>query len=417
MPELIGQPTMPDRPVALRASSEPGPRRAHNVPGVANPKPPVIILGGEANALSVARNLGRMGVTVYGMGEPESVVGRSRFCNWIAPPAEGGLEASWARWLLGSDSEHLRGAVLLSCSDAGIRVIARHRDELLKRYVLDDSNPAAQIAMLDKMTTYQHALAAGVPTPKFWVVESREQVLALKDELVFPLIVKPRLSHVFEARFGKKYLNAPDFEQVLAGIDAASAAGIDVLLMELIPGPDTRLCSYFTYLDEDGTPLFHFTKRIIRRYPVGMGPACYHITDWVPGLVEPSLRLFRHVGLRGLANIEYKQDPRDGQYKIIECNARFVASNALVTAAGFDLAALVYNRLTGRLQTPLEHFRTGLRMWDPGRDWTAFRQLQAAGEMTFPQWLRSIAHRQTFQWFNWTDPLPAIARAIRGLKK
>ena len=79
-----------------------------------------------------------------------------------------------------------------------------------------------------------------------------------------------------------------------------------------------------------------------------MGTACYHITDWVPEIVEPSLRLFRHVGLRGLANVEYKLDPRDGRHKLIECNARFTASNCLVSASGVNLAAFVYNRLTGR---------------------------------------------------------------------
>ena len=379
--------------------------------------PPVIVLGGEANALSVVRSLGRRGVRTYAMGDAESVVRRSRYCQWIAPPLEGGFEASWARWLLGSESDHLKGAIVLACGDAGIRVIARHRDALLKRFILDESNPLAQIAMLDKVTTYQNAVAAGVPTPKFWLVESREQVLKLKDELVFPLIVKPRLSHVFEEKFGKKYLNAPSFEQVLAGIDAASAAGVDVLLMEWIPGPDTRLCSYFTYLDEKGNALFHFTKRIIRRYPAGMGPACYHVTDWIPELVEPSLTLFRHVGLRGVANIEYKQDERDGKYKIIECNARFVASNALVAAAGMDLAGFVYNRLTGQHQPAMEQFRTGLHLWDPGRDWTAFRELRAAGQITFPQWAGSVMHRQTFPWFSWSDPMPAVARAIRGLKK
>ena len=418
MPEPIGATNLLERTVAGTSPSISHSTDAGARAPLATGKPPVIVLGGEANALSVARNLGRMGVTVYAMGEPDSVVGRSRFCRWVTPAIDGGdLEASWAGWLLGTESDALRGAVLLSCSDAGIRVIARHRDELLKRFILDDSNPMAQLAMLDKVTTYQHTVAAGVPTSKFWLVESREQVLTLRNQLTFPLIVKPRLSHVFEAKFGKKYLNAPDFDRVLAGIDAAAAAGVDVLLMEWIPGPDTRLCSYFTYLAEDGTPLFHFTKRIIRRYPAGMGPACYHITDWIPDLVEPSLKLFRHVGLRGLANIEYKQDERDGEYKIIECNARFVASNALVTAAGFDLAAFVYNRLTGRPQQPLEHFRTGLRMWDPGRDWAAFRQLQSAGETTFAEWLRSIAHRQKFQWFSWTDPMPAVARALRGLKK
>lgn len=407
MPDLITAPPI------LRGAATPVAARA----GEQLEMPPAIILGGEANALSVARCLARQGMRVFAMGDAESVVSRSRCCQWISPKLEGGLETSWARWMLGAESDHLRGAVVLSCGDAGIRVLACHREALLERFILDESNPQAQIAMLDKVTTYQNAVAAGVPTPKFWIVESRQQVLDLKDQLVFPLIVKPRLSHVFEEKFGKKYLNAPNFEQVLAGIDAASAAGVDVLLMEWIPGPDTRLCSYFTYLTEDGTPLFHFTKRIIRRYPAGMGPACYHITDWIPELVEPSLKLFRHVGLRGLANVEYKHDQRDGSYKIIECNARFVASNALVASAGFDLAAFVYNRLTGRPQAPLEKFRTGMRMWDPGRDWTAFRQLHAAGEMTFAQWTASVMHRQTFPWFSWSDPMPAVARALRGLKK
>lgn len=379
--------------------------------------PPVIILGGEANALSVARNLSRMGVRVYAMGDADSVVAASRHCTWITPPSAGGAEASWAKWLLGPESDFLRGAVLLSCGDAGIRVILKNREALQARFLLDDSNPAAQLAMLDKMTTYQHAVAAGVATPKFWIVESRRQVEAVKDQLVYPLIVKPRLSHVFEAKFGRKFLDAATYEQALAGVDAAAAAGMDVVLMELIPGADDRLCSYFTYLDESGNALFHFTKRVIRRYPTGMGAACYHVTDWIPELVEPSLKLFRHVGLRGLANVEYKQDPRDGSYKIIECNARFVASNSLVTASGFDLAAFVYNRLTGRPQPPLEMFKSGLRMWDPGRDWSAFRELHARGDMSFVAWLRSIAHPQTFVWFSWTDPMPAVSRALRPVMR
>jgi len=56
--------------------------------------PPVIILGGEANALSVARDLGRMGVRVYAMGEADSTVRASRYCTWLDVPVEGGVEES-----------------------------------------------------------------------------------------------------------------------------------------------------------------------------------------------------------------------------------------------------------------------------------------------------------------------------------
>ena len=51
------------------------------------------------------------------------------------------------------------------------------------------------------------------------------------------------------------------------------------------------------------------------------------------------LALFGHAGLRGVANVEFKRDPRDGRLKLIECNARFTAANGLLTASGIDLGA------------------------------------------------------------------------------
>src|SRR5262249_50667742 len=157
----------------------------------------------------------------------------------------------------------------------------------------------------------------------------------------------------------KKFFIAQNFAEVQQACALAQEAGVEVMLLEMIPGPDDRLCSYYTYLDAAGTPQFHFTKRIIRRFPVNMGDACYHVTDRNPEVAEVALRLFRQAGLRGLANAEFKRDVRDGQLKLIECNARFTAANGLVAASGLDLAAFVYNRLTGRPLPPLAEYKTG----------------------------------------------------------
>jgi predicted ATP-grasp superfamily ATP-dependent carboligase len=379
--------------------------------------PPVVILGGEANALSVARDLGRRGVRVYALVGRGAPVAYSRYCERLALPDDATTEEDWAAFLLGPESEHLRGAVLLSCSDAGLQVLIRHRGRLLERYRLDDCHPPAQAVMLDKLSTYQWAREAGVLTPGFWKVDCRAQVLALRDELIFPLMVKPRLSHRFEARFGRKHVIVSGLDELLGVFDSATDAGMDVLLMEYIPGGDERLCSYYTYLDDDSRPLFDFTKRVIRRYPAEMGAACYHVTDWIPELVPLANRLFSHVRLRGLANVEFKRDPRDAQYKLIECNARFTASNCLVSASGFDLANFVYNRIVGLPQQRLEQYRRGLRLWDPLRDWRAFRELRSAGRITFFEWLAGVSHGQTFAYFRWSDPMPAVARAIRPVRR
>jgi len=163
--------------------------------------------------------------------------------------------------------------------------------------------------------------------------------------------------------------------------------------------------------------MFAFTKRIIRRYPLLMGTACYHMTDWIPEAAELGNRLFRHVGLRGLANVEFKRDERDGQLKLIECNARFTASDCLVSRAGVDLAAFVYNRITGRPLPKMKQSEKNLRLWDPLRDFQAYLALRKSGQLSLFGWLKSVLHPQSFAYFRWSDPMPAVARLTLPLRE
>jgi predicted ATP-grasp superfamily ATP-dependent carboligase len=381
--------------------------------------PPAIILGGRANALSVARSLGRMGVVVYAINTPDAFVRHSRFSRWLDVPVlrKAGEVAAWAEFLLSPAANHLHGAVLLACCDQGIELLVRHRKALEERYLLDESTPHAQLCMLNKLSTYEQAVAAGVPTPKFWLVDSPKQLEDVRKELVFPLIVKPRLGHMFELKSGRKLIVARHFDELAPAVRTIASTGTSSMLVEMIPGPDSLLCSYFTYLDEDSEPLFQFTKRVIRRCPALTGTGCYAITDWNPEAAELGDRLFRYVGLRGLANVEFKRDPRDGQLKLIECNARFTASQALIVRSGFDLAKFTYNRITGRPLPLMRDYTIGRRLWDPIRDFQAFLEQRRTGEINFPQWVRSIMHRQMFPYFEWSDPAPALARITLPLRK
>jgi D-aspartate ligase len=377
--------------------------------------PPALIVGGEHGCLSIARSLGATGIPVYAINHPESVVRYSRFCKWIDLPGNKtvGTEV-WAAYLLGRESNHLRGAVLLAASDEAIELIAEHREALSEKFTLDLSNPEAQLCMLDKLCTYRAAQAAGVPTPKFWVADTREQVEKLERELIFPLILKPIIGHKFSRKFTGSYAVAHRFDELLPAYDAVCRAGIRTFLVEMIPGPDDKLCSYYTYLDEDGKNLIDFTKRVIRRYPMNMGGSTYHITDYVPGIQELGLALFGQVGLRGVANVEFKLDERDGKLKLIECNARFTAADCLLVASGLNLPLLVYNRLTGRAQTVASsRYRMGMRLWKPVGDFVAYRQLNKMGLLTFRAWIRSVMYPQIFPVFRWNDPLPAIIGGAR----
>lgn len=382
---------------------------------------PVIVLGGDTTALSVARSLGRRGIAVHGLGVAPWVLA-SRHLRPIPVTVPVGTlpEDAWADHLMGpAVPAALHGAVVLAGSDVGLTALARHRDRLLTRYRLDDSEVPAQLAMLDKLATYRRAREADVPTPRWWEVDGPEDLERHRAELVYPLIVKPLLSHEFKARFPgiRKFRVVADWAALQAAHTELHTAGVAVMLVERIPGTDEQLCSYATYLDAGGNPTYDFVKRVVRRFPPGEGLACHHVTARDAEVKELALRLLKHVGLRGVANVEFMRDPRDGRLKLIECNARFSAADPLPTAAGLDLPYHVYCHVLGRPHTMPDTYPVGLHMIYPTDDLRAFLALRRAGALTLPAWLRSLAHRQVFPVLRLDDPAPAVARAWTRLSK
>jgi len=375
--------------------------------------PPAILFGGFFQAFQVVESLATRSVPVYVLNNRWAEARYSRYAHAIRLPDNVPYAQAATDFLTGRDSDDLAGSVLLAAGDQELEIINANRETLAKKFRLDLTNPGAQQVMLDKLATYKAAKEAGVPAPKFWEIRTEEDIHQFSKEFVYPLIVKPTISHVFLNRFKCKFFMAENFDQLLECYRIADGAGIEVVLLEKIPGPDSRLCSYYTYMDEEGNPLFDFTKRVIRRYPVNMGLASYHITDRVEGVRELSLKLLRHVGLQGLANAEFKYDERDGQLKLIECNVRFTAANSLVAKAGFDLGNFVYNRIVGIPQPRLINFRTGMRLWDPLRDFRAFLELRERGDLTLLQWLASVMHRTSIAYFSWRDPLPSLVRLTK----
>jgi D-aspartate ligase len=107
-----------------------------------------------------------------------------------------------------------------------------------------------------------------------------------------------------------------------------------IVLMEYTPGGDDRLCSYYTYFEEDTNPLVHLTKRVKRRFPLESGDVTIHITAWVPEPAELGLRFFRHLKFRASATFSSKWDEQNGRRKIIEVNARFMTTDCLIRRSG-----------------------------------------------------------------------------------
>lgn len=402
----------PESPLAVPAA-----RFAYRTLDVSKP---VVLLGGRENTLAVTRNLGRLGIPVHVSGRAGCLAMHSRHCRRAFPVRRyTAASQTWHRLLIGSPIPDLLGSIVIAMCDESLEFLAEYCDELGKGYKLKSFDPELCMAMLDKHETLVMARAAGVPTPNFWSVETPDDVLAIRDELRFPVIVKPLNSRAFMAEFGSKLFIVRDsFEEVLEKVALSRAHGQKVIVLEMIPGPDSLLSSFNTYRTASGERLYDYTKSIVRRWPVNRGGATYHRSHWLPETAEMGRRLFDGIGWQGIGNVEFKRDMRDGQLKIIEVNGRFTAAQRLITEAGAPIDLILYCHLTGQPLPRFETYSQTMRFWYPLSDFLAFLQMHRAGELSLVEWLRDLASNHLLlPVASWRDPMPSLAQAWSVLRK
>jgi D-aspartate ligase len=379
--------------------------------------PPAVLLGGGLTALAVARSLTRAGVRVFGLGAPGDPLRYSRCRDEFIDVGQGAdFQAGCLDWL----ERGPRGGVLIPCDDEALELVAVSRDRLVELgYAPTEADDGVVLSMLDKQRAYELAHEAGIETPRSATVASAAEARAAAAEIGYPCALKPRRAHRFRRHLtdgapgqGKAFA-VHDEADLDSHLDWTPGREVELIVTEIIPGPDSEHVSYYGYLDSNGESLFHVTKRKLRQHPPGFGTGCYHVTEWLPDVAELGLRLLRELGVRGLACPEFKRDERDGRLKFIECNHRFTMATEQLRASGADLPVFVYRRTLG-LPTPrLNSYRTGLGFWYPLRDVRAFMTYRRNGELTFAEWGRSLLRPQRFPAASLRDPVPTLAGAAR----
>jgi D-aspartate ligase len=373
----------------------------------------VLILGGAANGVALARNFGRVGITVRAAGGKGCLAQYSRFCTKAYRWADQNSQQEfWHELLIENPKVELLASFIFALCDDSIEFVEKYKSELSQRYLLEDFNAELRGEMLDKKATLVRARAAGVDTPKFWSVETVADLQAIKGEVTFPAMVKPIHSHVFIPIFGQKlFIIESDWEELVEKLQLAIDKNCKVMVVEMVPGPDSLLSSYYTYINSENRPLFHYTKRVIRRFPMNRGGTSYHESKWLPETAEAGKKFFTAISWRGMGNIEFKRDVRDGKLKVIEVNPRFTDAHRMIVEGGMPIDEMVYRSKTGQLVPTITDYEENVRMWNPLRDFMAFRELRARGELTFVGWLESLrSGRKVLPIFMLRDPVPTFVR-------
>ncbi len=336
--------------------------------------PAVVLDVGWVNGLAAIRSLGRAGAAVVAVDHRPWALGlRSRFASPLVAPDPEADEDGLVSALVQLGDALGTPAPVFPTHDAGLNAVARRADELGDRLLFPFPDWSALQRIQSKRYQLETAAAAGVDVPATGHPRSAAEAVALAADVGYPVLVKPADPVEFKRRHRRQAFRC----ETRAELEDAYALAEphEPMVQELIPGGDDTLYTLGSYLNAAGEPLGVFCGRKLRQTPPTVGTCRVGEAVWVQEVVDSGLRFLAALEYRGVSQVEFKRDARDGRYKLMEINPRLYQWHGLAAACGVDLPALAYRDLLGRPCSRVE-------MSSPGKRWAI---TLLAGERPAPQ--------------------------------
>ena len=170
------------------------------------------------------------------------------------------------------------------------------------------------------------------------------------------------------------------------------------------------------YVDRGGTCAVACTGRKLREFPPGAGVTTLAVCEENGRLRDQAVGLLEKVGYRGVAGLDYRLDPRDGRFKLLDFNPRQGANFRLLADRDMDVVRAMYLDLTDQ-HLPACTPRDGRRWVVEPFDLLTCTQYLVERRLTISDWLRSYQEVEELAWFSTDDPAPAVFGAAGALSR
>lgn len=385
-----------------------------------NNNTPVLILNCKLGALGIMRSLGSLGVTLYGVDDDRNAPAfSSRYCRRKYVKAlDEQRPQEYLDYVMHIGKKLGRKTVLIPTSDELSVFVADHAGVLSEYFLFPRNDPRLVKDLMSKEGMYGLATRHGVPTASTMFPRTPGDVHEYVKGAVFPVMLKGILGNRLQARSGTKMLIVHTKEELVEGYKKLEdPEQPNLMIQEYIPGGDDQIYIFNGYFNERSECIAGFTGHKIRQYPVHVGCASLGICTWNQEVADLTTAFMKTVGYKGILDIGYRRDPRDGRYKVLDINPRVGQAFRLFLAEdGMDVVRTLYKDLAGeRVNSMIS--REGRKWVIEDFDIVSSLHYHWEGTLGFREWLRSFKGVEEGAWFNWKDPVPFFIMVARLLKK
>jgi predicted ATP-grasp superfamily ATP-dependent carboligase len=371
-------------------------------------RPGAIVVGGDYQGLGIVRSLGLRGIPTCVVDDEKSIARFSRYVSHTVACEELRDERSTVETILETGSRlGLDGWVLYPTREETVAAFSRYRSALAERFRVPTPGWDVIRRAWDKRETYAHAETLGIPVPRTWYPADSAAVRKIDAEP--PFAVKPAIKEHFIYATKSKAWKAQTKAELHTMFDSAAeiVGPGEVMIQELIPGNGEQQFAYCAFF-KAGEPVAKMVVQRHRQHPPEFGRASTFVqTVDVPLLETLSERFLRSIDYYGLVELEYKLDPRNGQYKLLDVNARTWGYHTIGPKAGVDFPYLLYADQVG---DALEQSTAvpGVRWIRLATDVPTAVVEGLHGRLDWRAYGRSVASSDVESVFSRRDPLPGL---------
>jgi predicted ATP-grasp superfamily ATP-dependent carboligase len=315
-------------------------------------RPGAIVLGGNFVGLGIVRSLGAHGIPawVFDADRSKSIAQFSRYTTRFVETKEAITDV-----LLREGRKHqLDGWVIFPVADEYVETVSANHQLLSSMFRVTTAPSEVTRFALDKRLTYRRASELGIAAPWTAIGNCLAEVEA--EGIPYPVILKPAINHHFFPQTNLKALpaeNPSELQRAFAQMSRYIPPD-EILVQERIPGGGENQFS-FCGVFKDGHAYASLVAQRRRQYPVEFGNASTFVETTDQPIVQAAGRRFlESVGFEGMAEVEFKFDPRDGKYKILDVNPRTWGWHTLGKAAGMDFSHLLWRQAVGLPMASIE---------------------------------------------------------------
>jgi len=354
-------------------------------------------------SLGVIRSLGRQGIPVVGIAEKGfSLSSASKFCK--GEEIVGGESELLDLLLECGEAAAPNRLVIFAENDTYLLFLEHYQEQLAQFFLWWGPGKYTFAEIIDKRSMLSIAKDAGLDIPVTFYSDNHS-VKEIGTELVYPCIVKPCFTQNNYRTKCEIATNQEGLSRILQGKRFESG----YMVQEIIQGPVENLYFYMGYWNKKSAPIAAICGYKLRQLPGDFGIGTLAVTKENSEITQLAEMFLRHIGFHGLADIEFKYNPRTGKYVFIEINPRPCGLISLSATAGLDMVYLAYTDLTiaGATQGCHRHQPDGLlwmSIWDDLLSCVKYPLAQK--KMAIWDWIRNIIRCNSYAVFSISDPKP-----------